>query len=191
LFVWSNLCTNSVTIVTPSSFLAYISQSDGQVGYIRQQIHFASPLVPPLSPLSPSLLPPPASSPTPSPIPSAPQRQQAAAPPPATGPASSQAAPLKARPPSSGGVAVAPPSALARRGGDGQLEIRPSLLGLRPSLAGKPATLPRSYSIPRIPLLRVPGRSLVLLFPHQIEIFVSLCLDSVSFRTVSAWSLVT
>jgi hypothetical protein len=55
-FVWSNLSSNSVT---PSSFI--INQSNGWVGYIRQQTHFPSPLVPPLcSRLS---IPPPASSP--------------------------------------------------------------------------------------------------------------------------------
>ena len=168
-------------VVTPSSFLVLYKPKRWSGGiYIRQQTHFPSPLCS-SSLLSPSFLPPP---PPPSPI-----YRQRAAQPPATGPASSQAA-LQARPPSSGGVAVAPPSGLARRGGDGQLEIRPSLLGLRPSLAGKPATLPRSYSIPRIPLLRVPGRWLVLLVPDQIQIFISLCLDSVSFHTVSAWSLV-
>jgi hypothetical protein len=64
---------------------------------------------------------------------------------------------------SSGGVAVAPPSGLARRGGDSWRSARLCLdcfLLPQVSLPLWPA------HVPRIPLLLVPGRWLVLLVPH-------------------------
>lgn len=90
----------------------------------------------------------------------------------------------EAIPPSQGGVAVAPPSGLARRGGDNWRSACLCLdcffllspVGQRPCLA----------HVPRIPLLLVPGRSLVLSVPDQIQTFVFLSLDSVSFHAVSA-----
>lgn len=69
----------------------------------------------------------------------------------------------EAIPPSQGGVAVAPPSGLARRGGNSWRSAR---LCLDCFLLPQVSLPPWPAHVPRIPLLLVPGRWLVLLVPR-------------------------